>query len=120
MLWTVNAAHCAIYSREGDPVPTAKEGGCVSGPVWTGMEYLTPSGVRSPDLPNHTEYAVPTALSATPGQTIKTMMTEFNCLRATEDKATADVTPCYLLWASWFWGQMVAGNTIYLRQIGIG
>jgi len=27
-----------------------------------------------------------------------------------EDKSPVDLTLCYLLRASWFWGQMVAGN----------
>ena len=39
-------------------------GGCVwvPGPVWTGAEYLAPTGIRFPDLParesRYTDYAV--------------------------------------------------------------
>jgi len=34
-----------------DPVPIVQEAGCASGPVWTGVENLTPTGIRSPDRP---------------------------------------------------------------------
>jgi len=34
-----------------DPVPLLKEAGWAPGPVWTGAEYLAPTGIRSPDRP---------------------------------------------------------------------
>jgi len=34
-----------------DPVPIVQEAGWVSGPVWTGAEILSSTGVRSPDRP---------------------------------------------------------------------
>jgi len=115
----VNSAPCAVYSQEGDTVPIAQEDGCVSGPVRTGVEYFTLSGIRSPDHPNHREsqYRLRCPLRRAK---IKTIMNELNYLRAMEDKSPADVTPSYLLRASWFWGQMVAGNTTCLRQIRTG
>ena len=32
-----------------DPVPIVQEAGWTPGPVWTGAENLTPTGIRSPD-----------------------------------------------------------------------
>jgi hypothetical protein len=37
------------------PVPTAKEAGWGSGPVWTGAENLAPTEIRSPDRPSNSE-----------------------------------------------------------------
>jgi hypothetical protein len=34
-----------------DPVPIVQEAGWASGPVWTGVENLSPTGIRSPDRP---------------------------------------------------------------------
>jgi hypothetical protein len=34
-----------------DPVPIVQEAGWGSGPVWTGAENLTSTGIRSPDRP---------------------------------------------------------------------
>jgi len=34
-----------------DPVPIVQETGWAPGPVWTGAENLTPTGIRSPDRP---------------------------------------------------------------------
>jgi hypothetical protein len=34
-----------------DPVPIVKEAGWAPGPVWTGVENLTPTGIRSLDRP---------------------------------------------------------------------
>jgi len=36
---------------EKDPVPIVQEAGWAPGPVWTGAENLTPTGIRSPDRP---------------------------------------------------------------------
>jgi hypothetical protein len=34
-----------------DPVPIVQEVGWAPGPVWTGVEILAPTGIRSPDRP---------------------------------------------------------------------
>ena len=34
-----------------DPVPIVEEAGLTPGPVWTGAENLTLTGIRSPDRP---------------------------------------------------------------------
>jgi hypothetical protein len=34
-----------------DPVPIVQEAGWAPGPVWTGVENLAPTGIRSPDRP---------------------------------------------------------------------
>ena len=34
-----------------DPVPIVQEAGWASGPVWTGAENLSPTGIRSPGRP---------------------------------------------------------------------
>ena len=34
-----------------DPVPIVQEAGWALGPVWTGAENITPTGIRSPDRP---------------------------------------------------------------------
>jgi hypothetical protein len=44
-------APAALYPQETDPVPIVQEAGCVQGPVWTGVENLAPTGIRSPDRP---------------------------------------------------------------------
>ena len=38
-----------------DRVPIVQEAGWVPGPVWTGAENLAPTGIRSLDLPAHSE-----------------------------------------------------------------
>jgi hypothetical protein len=38
----------------GSP-PTLQEAGWVGGPVWTSGENLTPTGIRSPDIPARSE-----------------------------------------------------------------
>ena len=47
-----------------DPVPTVQEVGWAPGPVWTGVENLAPTGIRSPDRPARseslTDYVIPT------------------------------------------------------------
>ena len=45
----VNATPRPLYPREGDPVPIAYEAGWAPGLVWTGVENLAPTGIRSPD-----------------------------------------------------------------------
>ena len=38
-----------------DPVTIVQEAGWAPGPVWTGAENLTPTGIRSPDRPARSE-----------------------------------------------------------------
>ena len=45
----------ATLSWERDPVPLVQEGGWAPGPVWTGAENLTCTGIRSPDRPGRSE-----------------------------------------------------------------
>ena len=42
-------ALAALYRAGKDPVPIVQEAGWAPGPVWTGVENLTPTGIRSPD-----------------------------------------------------------------------
>jgi hypothetical protein len=51
----VNATPQAIYARERDPVPIVQEAGWAPGPVWTGGENLTPTGIRSLYRPAHSK-----------------------------------------------------------------
>ena len=38
-----------------DPVPIVQEDGWATGPGWTGVESLAPTGIRSPDRPARSE-----------------------------------------------------------------
>jgi hypothetical protein len=40
---------------ERDPVPIVQEAGWAPGPVWTAVENLAPTGIRSPDRPARSE-----------------------------------------------------------------
>ena len=40
------------FTLENEPVPIVLEAECVTGPVWTGAENVSPTGIRSPDGPN--------------------------------------------------------------------
>jgi hypothetical protein len=40
-----------LFTPGKDPVPIVQEAGWAPGPVWTGVENLTPTGIRSPDRP---------------------------------------------------------------------
>jgi hypothetical protein len=42
-----------LKSYERDAVLIVQETGWVSGPIWMGLENLTPNGVRTPDHPAH-------------------------------------------------------------------
>jgi hypothetical protein len=48
---TQRYAPAAISPQQRDPVPIAQEAGWAPVPVWTGAENLSPTGIRSPDLP---------------------------------------------------------------------
>jgi hypothetical protein len=45
-----NATPWPLYPRKRDPVHIVEEAGWVQVPVWTGVEYLATTGIRSPDL----------------------------------------------------------------------
>ena len=45
----------AAFTPEKVPVPIVQENGRVPGPVWTGAENLTPTGIRSPNRPARSE-----------------------------------------------------------------
>ena len=45
----------AAFTPEKDPVPVVQEAGWAPGPVWTSAENLTPTGIRSTDLPARSE-----------------------------------------------------------------
>ena len=40
-----------LFTPGKDPVPIVQEAGWAPGPVWTGAENLSPTGIRSPDRP---------------------------------------------------------------------
>jgi hypothetical protein len=47
----VSASRRGRFTPEKDPVPIVQEAGWAPEPVWTGVENLAPTGVRSPDRP---------------------------------------------------------------------
>ena len=52
----------ALFTPGKVPLPILQEAGWAPGPVWTGVENLTPTGIRSPDHPASSAVAIPTAL----------------------------------------------------------
>ena len=44
-----------LYCRGSAPLPIVQEAEWTSGPVWTGTENLSLTGIRSPDRPAHCE-----------------------------------------------------------------
>ena len=46
--WVVSATP-GRFTPGKDPVPIVQESGWAPGPVWTGVENLAPTGIRSPD-----------------------------------------------------------------------
>ena len=53
--WVINAMPQPLYPRETDLEPIVQEAGCSPGPVWMGVENLTPTGIQSLDCPALTE-----------------------------------------------------------------
>ena len=49
----------AAFTPGKDPVPIVQEAKWASEPVWIGAKSLAPIGIRSPDLPARTDYAIP-------------------------------------------------------------
>ena len=64
--WVVNFTPWTFYPGKRTPVPTEKEAGWATVPVWTfgrKEKYLAPTGIRKPCLPgpwrsHYTEYAI--------------------------------------------------------------
>ena len=52
----VNAGLQPLYSRERHPVLIVWEVGWAPGPVWTGAENLTPTGIRSRSVQPEFDY----------------------------------------------------------------
>jgi len=44
-----------LFAPGKDPVPIVQEAGWAPGPVWTGVENLAFTGIRSPDRPAHSQ-----------------------------------------------------------------
>ena len=44
-----------LYTPGKDPVPIVQEAGWAPGLVWTGVEILAPTGIRSLDHPAHSQ-----------------------------------------------------------------
>jgi hypothetical protein len=51
----VNATPQPLYPRERDPVPIVQEAGWAPGPVLMVAEYLTSTGIRSPEPATRSE-----------------------------------------------------------------
>ena len=47
------------FNPEKDPVLVVQDAGWAPEPVWTGVENLSPTGIRSPDRPARTESLYP-------------------------------------------------------------
>jgi hypothetical protein len=43
------------FTPGNNPLPPVSQAGWATGPVWTGMENLSPTGIRSPDRPVHSQ-----------------------------------------------------------------
>ena len=53
--WGVSVTPRPLFTPEKDPVPIVQRAGWAPGPVWTGAEILTSTGIRSPDRPAHSQ-----------------------------------------------------------------
>jgi len=51
------------------PVPTVHKSGWSSGPVWEGVDNLTPTTIQSPRPSSPQQVAIPTMLSHLPADT---------------------------------------------------
>jgi len=49
--WGVSVTSRPLFISRKDPVPIVREAGWGPGPVWTSVENLSPTGIRSPDRP---------------------------------------------------------------------
>ena len=55
MWWVVNVTPRSHFTPGKDPVPIVQGAGWASEPVWTGVENIAPTGIRSPDRPGRSE-----------------------------------------------------------------
>jgi hypothetical protein len=53
-LWTCRKT-AALYPQERDPVPIVQEAGSAPRSAWTGVENISPTGIRSPERPARSE-----------------------------------------------------------------
>ena len=49
--WGVSVTPRSLFTPGKDPVPIVQKVGWAQKPVWTGVENLAPTGIRSPDRP---------------------------------------------------------------------
>jgi len=49
--WGVSVTPWSLFTLGKDPVPIVQEAEWATGPVWTGVENLAPTRIRSPDRP---------------------------------------------------------------------
>ena len=68
MGWVINATPRPLYPWERDPVPMVQEAGWAPGPVWTGSESFTHTGIQSPDCSARNELLYRLSY---PGQALK-------------------------------------------------
>ena len=50
-----SAPRSGRFTPVNDPVPIVEQAGWAPGPVWTGVEDLAPTSIRSPDRPARSE-----------------------------------------------------------------
>jgi hypothetical protein len=55
MGWMGNATPWKLYPQEREQVPIVQEAGWAPGPIWTVVENLAHTGIRSTDLPARSE-----------------------------------------------------------------
>jgi hypothetical protein len=53
--WGVSIAPRPLFTPGKDPVPILQEAVWAPGPVWTGVDNLAPTGIRSPDRPTRSQ-----------------------------------------------------------------
>ena len=53
--WGVSVTPRPLFTPGKDPVPVVQEAGWATGPGLTDAENLTPTGIRSPDRPAHSQ-----------------------------------------------------------------
>jgi hypothetical protein len=51
--WGVSVTPWLLFTPGKGPVPIVQEAGWAPGPVWTGVENLAPTGIRSMGYPAH-------------------------------------------------------------------
>jgi len=74
-------APAAVYPRKV-LVPTVQEAGWAPGPVWTGAENISPTGIRSPDRPARSQslYRLSYPAHGIPGATFQVLPNRCNVM----------------------------------------